>query len=223
MKWWVAIAGTAFAAGFVFSSCLVPPTRMPTPPIQTQEALKILNHSSYVDSHNYFRVVGEVQNVSTRNTKSNRVTVTFYDSQGTPALTGFNNCFLQILRPEEKSPFEVVFAATPPAENYKLTTSCQVASDEPYRDVEARDFRSQIDADGSYRVWGTIVNEGSRELQLAMIFGSFYDGSGKTIAVGFTLADTLPLRPRGTSGFTMVIDAKVASVISTYSLQAEGH
>ena len=60
----------------------LPPT--PTPAPEVKEALVVLSHYSYIDNFGYFHLVGEVENVGSQNTELNKVTVTFFDDEGTP-------------------------------------------------------------------------------------------------------------------------------------------
>jgi len=224
-SWWAVVI--ALTIILVIPSCRqseLPGSPAPVPsPREIQEGLVIASHSTYADSAGHFRVIGEVKNVGSQSTKSNRVTVTFLDSQGVATLAGSNDCYLEVLRPGEKSPFEIVFPSAPTSANYKLTTAWRLTKDEPYRGIVVQDALAKKDEAGSYWVTGKVMNTGLKAVRIVAVAGSFYDNLGKIVAVGYTFCDKVSLQPGEISTFTMVIDSKVATAIHTYSFQAEGY
>lgn len=190
---------------------------------QTQEALKICSYSSYVDSYGYFRIVGEVENVGSRNTEKNRVTVTFYDDNGTSGLTCTGDCYLDIIKSGGMSPFEIVFPTPPELKNYSLTVECQVADREYNGEMVASNIEAKTDEDGYYIVTGKVTNTDERRVGTAMVVGTFYDSEGTVVAVGATFCDVVPLQSNDTATFVIAIDPRATSNIRDYSLQVMGY
>ncbi len=199
------------------------PQVTPSVPPEIEKGLLVLSHSTFIDSLGRFRVVGEVQNDGSGSTQKNRITVTFYDDQGVVALEGSNYCYLEILQPGKKSPFEVVFQSSPSTQNYKLLATWQPASKVPYRRFIFKDVSYQTSEDGSLLLTGKVTNSGVETAGLIAIVGSLYDSSNKIVDVGYTFCDVIPLPPGYTSSFSMLVHSRVAGLIQNYFLQAEGY
>jgi len=172
-----------------------------------------------VDSLGYFRLVGEVENTGQSNTEKNNIVATFYDEQGESNLTASCYCCLEIIRPGERSPFEIVLPSRPDGLNYVLTTKCQVTDIQPNREVVAHGIEAMTDPDGYYTITGQVTNAGEKPIDVIMIVGSFYDSEGTIVAAGIAFADATPLQPDESANFTMVIDPGISVKINSYSLQ----
>jgi hypothetical protein len=209
----------------------LPPSSVPSSislPLQTippeiKQGLFIISHSEYIDSLGHFRVIGEVQNNGTQATQSNKVRATFYDSQGVVVIESSNYCYLEVLQPGEISPFEIIFASVPISKQYKLFATGDSTNIQPYRGITLKDITNQIQDDGSRIIAGIVVNTGIEVSKIIAVTGSFYDNQHKIIAVGYTFCSNTDVKPGGTSDFAMSVDPNVASLISSYSLQAEGY
>ena len=231
MRWRGVIFVIALTGVMVLTSCsksLAPvppsPTPTPTPPPEVKEGLMILSHSSYIDHSGYLHVVGELQNIGSKNTELNRVTVTFFDSEGAPVVTASNFSYLDILISGQKSPFEVIFSSPPLVTNYKLETTWRVTTEEPYLDIEIEESSlREIGEGGKALLTGRVINREDEVLDVVMIAATFYDESGKVIGASFTFSNVSPLRSGDSSGFTMVVAPQVANFTKGYSLQVEGH
>lgn len=200
------------------------PIPKPTPVPEEKEGLVILNHSSYIDHSGYLHVVGKLQNIGSRNTELNRVTVTFFDSEGASVMTASNYSYLDILTLGQKSPFEVIFSSPPIVTNYKLETTWRMTTKEPYLDIEIEESSlGEIGERGKALLTGKVINREDEAMDVVMIVATFYDESGEVIGTGFTFSDISPLRSGESSGFTMMVVPQVADFMGNYSLQAEGH
>lgn len=200
----------------------IPPSAQTLPP-EIEKGLLILSHSTYVDAQGYFHIVGEVQNIGKNNSGNNSVTVTFYDEQGVPGLTGSGKCYLEIVESGVRSPFEIVFSTTPKLKNYRLTAEWQFTGLQPNKATLLREIEAKTDADGYYIVTGKITNSSENVIDVAMVIGTFYDSQGTVVAVGVTFGDVAPLEPHMTSAFTIAVEPHVSSNVSSYSLQVQGY
>lgn len=206
------------------SSCSKPPAPLPpspTPP-EVKEGLAILSHSSYIDDFGYFHLVGEVENVGSQNTELNKVAVTFFDSSGTPVVTASNYSYLDILIPGQKSPFEITLSTAPPVVNYKLESTWQVTTREPYMDLNIQGITLEREEQDWGYLSGQIRNTGSEMVDVTIIVGTFYNGDGKVVGATLTFSDILPLGPRESSPFATIVNPQVVRAMQTYLLQAQG-
>ena len=101
------------AVTLLLSSCV----KQTTPTSEIGEDLLVLSHSSYVDNFGYFHLVGEVENVGSQNTETNKITATFFDNEGNVVVTASCYTYLDILKPGQNSPFEIILSAPPPVAN----------------------------------------------------------------------------------------------------------
>ena len=95
------------------------PTGTPTPtpsvtqspsPTQTPTEVanvRVLSASNYYDGSGYFNVVGEVQNTLGTNVKNVEIVTTFYDSSGAVIAADYATTEIDILKPNQKSPFKL--------------------------------------------------------------------------------------------------------------------
>lgn len=196
-----------------------PPT--PTPP-EVKEGLAILSHSSYVDNFGYFHLVGEVENVRSQNTEMNEVIATFFDDEGNVAVTATNYTYLDILIPGGKSPFEIILSSPPPVTNYKLETTWQVTTREPYTDLKIEGITLEREEQGG-NLSGQVNNTGSETVDVIIVAVTLYDRDKKVAGVSFSFAEISPLNPGESSPFAIIINPQVASVVETYAIQAEGY
>ena len=198
----------------------LPPT--PTPAPEVKEALVVVSYCSYVDNFGYFHLVGEVENVGSQNTELNKVAVTFFDSSGTPVVTASNYSYLDILKAGRKSPFEIILSAPPPVASYKLETTWQITSREPYTDLNIEDITFEREEQDWGYLSGQVRNTGSEMVDVTIVVGTFYNGDGKVVGATLTFSDILPLGPRESSPFATIVDPQVVRAMQTYLLQAQG-
>lgn len=188
---------------------------------ETEVQLLILSHSTYVDAHGYFHLVGEVQNIGKCNTEQNTVFVSFFDDDGVVYATGSGPCYRQILVPTEKAPFDIVFLEAPQGNIYRLTADSQATDMEPREGMTFGDVTPSMDADSRYVVTGEIINEESDSIDGAMIVCTCYDASSKVVAVGLSFAEASPIEPTGSSNFTVALDPSISADIDHISLESE--
>lgn len=218
LRWVVLSAGVILCAIILaFSAC----TPSLTPPLEIEEGLLILSHSTYLDEYGYFHVVGEVQNAGENNTEQNTILASFFDENGVVYAASSGPCYKQIIAPDEKSPFDIIFLKTPRGDNYRLTATWQTTDMEPREQVTFRDVMSSMDAYSRYVVTGEIVNEGPNPIDHAMIICTCYDVSSKVVAVSLSFAAQSPIQVASSSNFTLILDPSVSADIDHLSLQAE--
>lgn len=197
-------------------------TSIPTPiPTQTSEPPEILSHSSYFNM-GYFKVVGEVENTLPNNINFVQIVATFYDDQNKVIGTAFTFTDLDILKPNQKSPFEL---SSYPEEinpsSYKLQLSYRKTSEEPFDGLEILSHNSWIDDLGYYKIVGEVQNNGVRESSFVQVICTYYDDSNNVIGSAFTFTqlDTIYVgssAPFELSSYPMTLSP------SYYELQVQG-
>ena len=188
------------------------------------EALAVVSHSSYVDAWGILHIVGEVENVGPMNIEQNKVTATLYNAKGEAIGESFCFSYLSILCPGQKSPFEIILLA-PPGElsSYQLETSWEATSYQPYPGVQIQSHLSYFGEEGAYWVEGVVQNTGDMAVDLVLIVGTFYDGTGTVVATCIYSAEIAPLYPSHLSLFTLAVEPERAPLIENYTLQIEAY
>ena len=188
-----------------------------------ENGLAILSYSSYEDIQGLFRIVGEVENKGQNNSEKNKVTATFYDEKGMPEMSVSNYCYIDIIKPGDKSPFEIVCPSAPKVDGFSITVEGQVTDKQPHVNMELGEVETVINTDGYDVITGQVTNTNEKSIDIAMVVGSFYDSKGTIITVRMTFCDRHPLNPNETAGFTMILDPNISSKINSRSLLAIGY
>jgi len=153
-------------------------------------AVLILSHSSYIEL-GYHHVVGEVQNLGSLNLQYVKITVTFYDTADNVIATGFTFTQIDILVPQQKSPFDV---SSYPSKNlavdhYKVVISdYSSTTNQPYRNLVAQGVTTSVEY-GYYHIRGEVRNTGTQRATYVKIVVTYYNAEGKVIGTAFTFTD----------------------------------
>lgn len=198
------------------------PSTLPTTS-KIENGLSILSYSSYTDIQGLFRIVGEVENRGGDNSEKNKVTATFYDEQGLPETRFSGYCYIEIMKPDDKSPFEIKCPSAPRLEGYSLTAEGQVTDMQPHVNMEVEQVEAAINSDGYDVVTGRVTNTDEKLIDIAMVVGSFYDSNGIIVNVSLTFCDRHRLNPNETAGFVILLDPNISFKISSRSLRALGY
>lgn len=190
------VTAAASKSGFVNGqgSCSITVTAAPT--------VIILSHSSYI-SAGYYYVVGEVKNLGSTNLEFVRITVTFYDDANNVIATGFTFTEIDILVPQQKSPFAV---SSYPSKNlvvdhYKVVVSdYSLTTTQPYRNLSAQGVTNSIEY-GYYCIKGEVKNTGTLKATYVKIVVTYYDADGKVIGTAFTFTDPIDIDASQTAPF----------------------
>jgi hypothetical protein len=177
--------------------------------------VKILDYSYYLDSLGLIVVVGEVQNQGTNTLKSVILTGSIVSRDGiyqsnSYAIIGIPPSEITYLNSHQKAPF---YMEIYPPENspdgtwYSIdiaSVNLQVAqanstANYQYPDLTITSKQSSIgsttDDKGVFWVNGNIQNIGTQTASSITVFGTFYNSTGDTVAVGYsnTVASLSPL------------------------------
>jgi len=210
------------------------PTGTPTPtpsftqspsPTQTPTGagnVSILSHSDYVDESGYYTLVGEVKNTLGTNVNYVKIVGTFYDSSGTVIGTDYTYTEIDILKPNQKSPF--VLSSYPdiikPA-SYKINVEYYVTQDQPFEGLTILSQTASIDTSGYHNIVGEVKNNGASAATYVKIVSTYYNSAGKVIGTSFTYTELDTINVGAASPFELSSYPLVLSPAS-YELQVQG-
>jgi len=199
-------------------------TTTTTPPTTTTPTVKpeILSYSSYFSSIGYFTIVGEVKNNLQSNINFVKITATFYDNQKNVIGTDFTYTDLDIIKPNQKSPFELSSypdKITP--DSFKLTLSYSQTGNEPFIGLQILSHTAVFDSLGYHKIVGEVKNDGNRKSTYVKIVVSYYDSTGKVIGKSFTFTDPTDIDVGDTAPFSISSYPNKINP-SSYELQVQG-
>mgnify|MGYP001765487739 CR=1 FL=1 len=191
--------------------------------VQPTPAIAVLSHSSFLSSSGTFHVVGEVKNNSSKNRSYVKLTATFYNSDNTVVGTDFAYTEVDILLPNEKSPFEILEideAISAQIDHYSVVVSdSNVTTDEPYRSFAILSKDSYTDSTGTFHAIGELQNTGSQAADYVKVVVTLYDSAGKVVGTDFTYTEIDTVLAGQKSPFEVLeLDNSVVSKMHDYEL-----
>ncbi|WAM22590.1 MAG: FxLYD domain-containing protein (plasmid) [Candidatus Methanoperedens sp.] len=194
------------------------PTTFPTPAITPA----ILSNSNYTDTLGYYTVVGEVQNNLNSNIQFVKITAAFYDANNTVIGTDFTFTDINILKPNQKSPFELsTFPDKINPTKYKLSLAYSITNIQPFAGLQILSNSSQIDQLGYFKIVGEVKNNGLNSSTFVKVVATYYNSSNIVIGKSFTFTDPSMIQINDTAPFEL--SSFPLKIIPTkYELQVEG-
>jgi hypothetical protein len=190
---------------------------------ETHEKLNVISYSSYISSIGTLHIVGEVKNSGTINMEYVEIIGTFYDSSKTVVGTDFTFTSIDVLKPNQKSPFDMTETSNvEDIVSVKLDETYRPTTGEPYSGLQILSHSSYISRIGTYHVVGEVKNTGNRDVNYVEVIGTFYDSSGKVVDASFTYTDPSDVSAGQTSPFDLIVMSPQVSKIKTYELQVQG-
>jgi len=187
--------------------------------------IKILSHSGGVDYYGWYTVLGEVKNTGSDNLSWVKITVTYYDSNSAELDTSHSYTTIDTLAPGQRSPFETCVYDETVANSiatYSIECTSVMSGTAPYTDLEFIDHSLGSDSFGNTIVAGQVKNTGSDTVNYATIVVSFYDASGKLIAIEWDFTDPADVAPGETGTFEATLwDDDIAQDIASYDVQVD--
>ena len=167
-------------------------------------------------------MVGIAKNTGNANINYVKISGTFYDSNNNVVDTDFTYTMLDILKPDQKSPFKIMLSEPDGYDHYSLSISFSETSDNPYAGLEIQGVTDRTDAYGYYYIDGNVQNTGSVDVTYVKLVAIIYDSSGKIIDADFTYTDPSDISAGGTESFEFMIDtADLPGTIYSYELQVQ--
>ena len=206
------------------------PTPSPTPELTW---LPILSSSSYTDTGGYFCVVGEVRNNLSSNIENVKIVATFYDSGNTVIGTDYTFTHIDILKPNQKSPFEL---SSYPDEitpsRYELTVDrYHLTSDQSFEGLAIlSNTPSVYGSSGYHKIVGEVKNNGAEQAESVKVICTYYDSAGTVIGTYRTYVDTgspdrwarSDIDAGGKAPFELIYWDRANFTPANYELQVEG-
>lgn len=188
--------------------------------------IDILNHSSYVETMGYYDIVGEVKNTGVNNLISITITATFYDSSDDFIDTALGYTDVDILIPNQKSPFKII-SLNPLVEAnmdyYTLEiTNVDITEEEPYTGLQILNHSHNIDSSGYYQILGEVKNNGDEVANSTKLVATYYNSDGIVIAAESRATNPWELSIGQTVSFEITLyENSLSTKIDNYVLQAQ--
>jgi hypothetical protein len=136
-----------------------------SPPLasNSNNDVTLLSSSDYEEELGYLHVIGEVENSSPDSRHFIKVTSSFYDSSNKIVGTSFTYTDVDILRPGEKSPFDIILnnrEQSNKASSYKLSVSSDNSEPKP-SNLKITMGDNYYDDLGYVHVLGEVTNQGA--------------------------------------------------------------
>lgn len=179
----------------------------PPPPPPAPKEITILTHSGYMDSIENYWVVGEVKNNLDTNAEFIKIIGTFYDANNNVIGSSFSYTEIDIAKPGQRVPFEMVFSDPPSSlHHYALQVQWRPTNEKP---LEGFPILSSGDRDAGFGdaryIFGELRNDSGVTVEYVRIVATLYNAEGTVIGTGFTYTDLDTLSPSQTSPFEMPI------------------
>jgi hypothetical protein len=188
--------------------------------------ISILSSSSFTDDLGDYHVVGEVKNNSPRDSMNYvKIVSTFYDNTGKVVGTDFTYTNVDVLRPAEKSSFEIILndaVQSQEVDSYKLSASGDKTEALPAA-LKLSVGESRLDDAGAYHIVGEVTNQGNGKATYVKVSGSFYNSSNTVVAADFTYTDPDNLEPGQAAPFEIIVNSPTASDITAASLNVNSN
>ena len=177
--------------------------------------VKLLSSSHYTDGIDYLHVIGEVQNTLDEPQEFVKVIATFYDSTNRTIGTSFTFTDVDVLRPEEKSPFNLVLddkAQRGKAHNYKIHISSNNAELMP-ANLKLTVGDNYYDDIGYVHVLGEVTNQATENTKYVKVSGTVYNDKNQAVATDFTFTEPTDLLPGQSAPFDIIISEHASTAI----------
>ena len=201
-------------------------TNTPDPTATTDPAgAKILpNHSSYVDSVDYFHVLGEVENNTDRHLRFIKVTANVFDGDDRLLAGGSAYIYLDSLAPGQKTCFDILIKEPPGWAYYKLAPPSNWTDAMPLPKLTVLDPSGQYNpATGGYEITGQVRNDQDARFDYVSPIGTAYNAAGRVVGCTITYIKSLHLDPDQTSSFDMLFIGGNSADITSYRVQVDGN
>ena len=169
----------------------------------------------------YLYIVGEVLNTTDYNIDFVKVVATLYNEAGTVIGTNFTYTELDIIVPNDISPFEI--SSYPdkiqPA-SYKLDVEYSTTSEQPFTGLRIKSHSVSTSRE-YYEIVGEVKNTSSMPAEFVRIVVTFRNSKGAVIGTDFTYADIDIVQAGSTAPFELSSYPRKISPAS-YDLQVQG-
>jgi Fibronectin type III domain len=176
----------------VLASLLVSTFAAPTP-VHAALGVQLISSSQWgPDSAGFIHIVGEVANSGTQDANFIELDFNLYNAAGTLLATDFTFTLVDILAPDERSPFDEIFTPQPGYDHYSITISPASTTSQPNHNFNTKVTNTFTDSVGFQHIVGTVTNNNVTADTFVEVIFTFYDCTGKTVAADFTFINLSP-------------------------------
>lgn len=189
---------------------------------QSVASAEIIEENSYSSSYGYLYVVGVVKNTGDVNLNFVKITGTFYDASNNVVDTDFTYSDLDILTPQQESPFKLMLEQPAGYDHYSVQVSFSQTESSPYTDLTIQGVTDHLGSYGYYYINGEVTNTGTEAVTFVKLVAAMYDSTGALVDTDFTYTDPSDLSPGQTAPFEFMIDTDdLPGTIDNYELQVQ--
>jgi len=143
----------------------------------------------YVDSIGYTHLQGEVQNYSGAPVYDAKVSVTYYNANGSVAGSDYTYTYATLIQPGEKDPFNAISNPQSGWTTYVTSLSYDTTDYVTYSHSFSFTGQNQF-SDSFYEYYtGQVTNTSGQTLQFPEVLITGYDASGNVVVTDFTFAN----------------------------------
>lgn len=197
------------------------PTSTPTP--EPGGVWVLPNHSHYVDSIDYLRIVGEVQNDTSYYLRFVTVAVNVFSSSGQLVGTDYTYIRLDNLPPGQKTCFRLWLDEPVGWSYYEFEALSYWTDGDPLPNLVVFNTSGSYDPQwGDYEVLGQVRNDHGTEVRFVSPVITLYNVAGTVIDCGSTYVNSTDLSPGQTSSFSKRFYSRGYADVTSYRAQVDG-
>lgn len=175
-----------------------------------------------------FHIIGELVNNMNTPVKISALNVTFYDSEGKVLGAATGSPYIEYLRPQERSAFDIAAYGEAATEvsgytYYRISKSWNAVQETrpSLLDFSLRDIT--IDACGDYHFLGVVTNYGKVPASGIILSAAFYNDQNQITESAFTSVIGIEgnLKPAKQGSFELLVDRQILSQFSYYSFNVQ--
>lgn len=197
------------------------PTLTPTP---LPPGVYVLpNHSAYLDTIGFFRVVGEVINTTSTSVTFVHVPVDMLDSQGNVIKSSDGSIYLYTLLPGETTCFRAFLIDTPGRASYRFRATDYNLTNAPVPFLTLFNDTAGVEPPNDYRILGEVRNRSGVVVNSVIVSGTVYDPAKIVIDCDWGSSEDDPIGVNRTSRFDIGFSGRASYAdAATYKIQADG-
>lgn len=195
------------------------------PRVEAAGSAQFMSYTGYMDSIDYYNVVGEMANTGNVSLRFMKVTATFYDSSNTVVGTSFTYALPDTLPPGRRGPFRLSLSdktQSSKVHHYTVSGDFQSTTDLPQK-LRIQGNSTYIDSIGYRHYLGEVKNQGSATAHYVKVIATCYNSTGGVVAMGWTYTSSTDIATNGTSGFDVDIPSYRVSLVKSYALTVDSN
>ncbi len=186
------IAPTPTATGHPNGVATTFPTFTPTPEGANIVVMGLLSHRDFIGLAGDMHIVGQVRNETAANLDHISVRILFYNRWGTVMRIVDGPALLDVIGPQQTTPFALVFANEWGWDHYTIRVTAQPTLRKLPIGLIVVEYRTFGFQSGILHVAGRIRNDGDQAVERAQVVVTLYDPWGTVVNAGFAYTGRIP-------------------------------